>query len=291
MRLCLSDILMSNISIIKQCYNDSSHVTRITKYFTPVWYRHPKIMGVWLCHACNTSISHKGRIHTAATRLKFSLSHKGKIPSEETKKKRSLAMMGRKLSEETKRKIGDKHRGVKETPETCLKNSQARKGKTAWNKGKKMPIEFILKSAKTQFKEGSVPWNKGKTHSEYTKAIIREKRLLQVVPSRHTFPELILQSKLQELGIEFDTHIPIYGQPDIFIQPNICIFVDGDYFHGNPKKYKADHILQNGKPASWKWNYDKEVTETLEEMGMRVIRLWESDIINNLEDCIKVIKS
>lgn len=117
--------------------------------------------------------------------------------------------------------------------------------------------------------------------------IMRMKRLNQVIPKRDSNPELILQGKLRELGIEFDTHIPIYGQPDIFIAPNICIFVDGDYWHGNPKFYDMNSKLCGGKSAQQIWDKDKNITHTLEEMGMKVIRIWESDIIENIEKIIR----
>lgn len=38
-------------------------------------------------------------------------------------------------------------------------------------------------------------------------------------------------------------HNTIIGQPDIFIEPNWCIFVDGDYWHSIPKVRGRDTYI------------------------------------------------
>ena len=43
-------------------------------------------------------------------------------------------------------------------------------------------------------------------------------------------------------------HKPIRGQPDVFIHPNICVFVDGDRWHANPKPF----IYKNKKNPGFK---------------------------------------
>lgn len=64
-----------------------------------------------------------------------------------------------------------------------------------------------------------------------------------------------------------------YHQVDIFIEPNICIEVDGDYWHRQPK------ILLR----------DVEVNHKLNLLGYNVIRIWEKDIKNNAQDCVSRI--
>ena len=95
------------------------------------------------------------------------------------------------------------------------------------------------------------------------------------MPLKDTKPERILQKLLKTKKIPFIKHKPILGQPDIFIKPNICIFVDGDYWHANPKKYKRDGKEESGfkgkpnKILAGKlkvcdvWNRDKKVNQTL----------------------------
>lgn len=112
----------------------------------------------------------------------------------------------------------------------------------------------------------------GKTHSDEVKT----KRLLQIFPVKDTSIEIKLQKALKNKGIEFETHKPIFGQPDIFIKPNICIFADGDYWHKIPKSIPRDKI----------------VNVTLQLMGYKVLRFWEHDIKQRLEWCInQILKS
>ena len=88
-------------------------------------------------------------------------------------------------------------------------------------------------------KKGKPAWNKGKTgiYTEETLQKIRDARAKQVLPVKDTKPEKDLQEILNEKGIEFEKHKSILGQPDIFIEPNTCIFVDGDYWHANPEQF------------------------------------------------------
>lgn len=102
---------------------------------------------------------------------------------------------------------------------------------------------------------------------------MKEVRLNIIIPKKDTSIEIKLQDELKKKAIEFRTHEPILGQPDIFIPPNVCIFADGDYWHKYP----------NGTER------DKEVTEGLEKQGFIVIRLWEHEINEDIEGCIQKI--
>ena len=88
-----------------------------------------------------------------------------------------------------------------------------------------------------------------------------------VIPFKDTSIELKLQNFLKEQGIEFQTHYPILGQPDIFIKPNICIFADGCYWH-KCSQCGFDELKQR----------DKQVNEELQKQGYIVIRIWEHEI-------------
>lgn len=95
-----------------------------------------------------------------------------------------------------------------------------------------------------------------------------------VFPYENTSIEIALQEALKKENIHFEAHKSIYGQPDIFIEPKLCVFADGDYWHNYP----------HGKDR------DKQVNDTLEKNGYKVLRFWERDIKNNLGNCIKKIK-
>ena len=102
----------------------------------------------------------------------------------------------------------------------------------------------------------------------------RQARLKQVFPTKDSSIEVKLQQKLRENNIKFITHKMVLGQPDIFIEPNICIFADGNYWHNLPNAQEKD----------------KKVTEELQKQGYMVLRFWEHEINNNPDECINKIK-
>ena len=126
----------------------------------------------------------------------------------------------------------------------------------------------------------------GKKHSQETINKIKEARAKQIIPFKDTLPEILMQNKLNELNINFTTHKPILGQPDIFIEPNICIFVDGCYWHGCEKCYNKNEFKewQRGQIIR-----DIMVTQKLIEQNYIVLRLWEHEIKENIEECVDKI--
>ena len=106
-----------------------------------------------------------------------------------------------------------------------------------------------------------------------------------------------MQKLLKENNIKFEKHKPILGQPDIFIEQNICVFADGDYWHGNPMMFDPnDEITSSGgrKKVREIWAKDEKINQSLELQGYNVLRFWEREIKENPERClqeiIKIIK-
>lgn len=202
---------------------------------------------------------------------KLSESHKGQIITKETRKKLSESMTG-----ENNHFYGKKH-----SNETKMKISVANTGNESKNKGKtNIYSEKTLKKMSLA-KIGKETWMKGKKHTEKSKQKIREKRLEQVFPLKDSKPERFLQSILSVNNIEYTKHKPILGQPDIFIEPNICVFVDGCYWHG---------CKQCGFINEEKNKKDDKITDILNIQGYKVIRIWEHVINNNLNSCLIKIK-
>ncbi len=170
-------------------------------------------------------------------------------------------------------------------------DNKSRLGKKPWNKNKKTGIV-----PKTAFKKRQTPWNKGLTkedprirkmvetrrktdnfkHTEKSKLKIRKARAKQKFPFNNTKIEVILQKRLTRAKIKYTTQkYSLPGTPDIFIKPNICIFCDGDYWHNRPGTQEKDEIK------------NKE----LRKQNYIVLRFWEHEIHNNIEECInKIIK-
>jgi DNA mismatch endonuclease (patch repair protein) len=69
------------------------------------------------------------------------------------------------------------------------------------------------------------------------------------------------------------------GRPD-FVFPNqkIAIFIDGDFWHGNPKKYRLpkSNIEYWAVKLERNQKRDELISMTLKGMGWRVNRIWES---------------
>ena len=229
-----------------------------------------------------------GKHHTEKAKRKMSLSSKGQIPHNK----------GKPSSEESKRK-----------------NSEANKklfaeGRVHPMKGKRHE-EKSLRKMRVSHGSGEKNARYGTHHTEKIKRKIsatnkithlrpemrelsRKNRLHQVFPAKDTNIEKILQKGLRKKGIKFEKHKPILGQPDLFIKPNICIFADGDYWHGwlylqgqdfsGKKQFNNEHFQHIIKK-------DKKITLQLKELGYNILRFWEYEINENPKKCLQKIYS
>jgi len=196
-----------------------------------------------------------GRHHSEETKSKMAISAIGKNLGKHHSEETLMKMRGRKLNEEVKKRMSLSHFGL---------NSWM-KGKTAWNKG-------ILHSEET--KEKMRLKRLGTKHSEQTKQKLKLARLKARFSSKNTSIELALQKELNNRGILFTKHKEVLGRPDIFIEPNICIFADGDYWHNRVGIPERDAKVSNG----------------LRESGYLVLRYWEKEIKANAEGCVDEIE-
>lgn len=224
----------------------------------------------------------------------------GKHHTEETKQKLRLINLGKKLPEEVKQKIaarsGIGRRGKQFTDESKRKIALALRGKFD---GINNPFygrhhtEETIEKLKAINRNRSEEWrkkislgnmghispNKGKKLSAETREKVRAARLKQVFPSKDTKIEVAMQDNLRQMGVAFRKHEPILGQPDLFIEPNICVFVDGCYWHGCPTCFtekRSDYMSK--RIAS-----DKLVNEELSRKGYSVFRLWGHEIKNEAD--------
>jgi len=245
-----------------------------------------------------------------------------KFISEETKRKQSLAkkgvkyapgrfsaMKGKKHSEATKKKIsknnGKYWKGKKRLEETRKKISETLKGQKPWNAGKtgiysEEQLEKMRRPRGIDLKKREV------FNQPHMRELRRKQRLEQVFPKKDSKIELIIQDLLRKKGIEFEKHKPILGQPDLFIEPNICIFADGGFHHASPSRFSADAIIwkeriskTSGKhipaiTAKMVRENDEKKRQELIADGYEIISVWWSDWKKDPEKCfqkiIKIIK-
>ena len=229
----------------------------------------------------------------------------GKHHSEESKRKMSLSSKGQIAW----------NKGKKMSKESIRKNSEARKkwfanGGVHPMKGKRH-LEKSLRKMRVSHGSGEKNARYGTHHTEKIKRKIsatnkithlrpemrelsRKNRLHQVFPAKDTNIEKILQKGLRKKGIKFEKHKPILGQPDLFIKPNICIFADGDYWHG--------WLYLQGRDFSGKKHFnnkhfqhiikkDKKITLQLKELGYNILRFWEHEINENPKKCLQKMYS
>ncbi|MBU0615618.1 MAG: very short patch repair endonuclease [Nanoarchaeota archaeon] len=204
-------------------------------------------------------------------------------------------------------------KGVSLSPKTEFKKGAAPWNKgtkgvmKAWNKGIKLSDEckrkvsvatkkamarpeVVQKVRKTHFKKGTTPWNKNQTnvYSKETIINIRKARLRQKFPKKNTNAEIALFEILKELNISFKKHKPVKTicQSDAFVEPNIVLFADGDYWHCNPKFF----LMPKSKAQIKNRTRDMRANSKLNKEGYQVIRLWEHDLLNNKGKCREIIQ-
>lgn len=73
----------------------------------------------------------------------------------------------------------------------------------------------------------------------------------------------------------------LFGRPDfVFWKSKVVVFIDGDFWHGNPKKFR----IPKSNCAYWQKKIlgnrarDRLVTRTLRKEGWTVVRIWESEL-------------
>jgi len=161
-------------------------------------------------------------------------------------------------------------------------------------KGKKYTQEQRKKLSISRLKyygEGNSNPMKGRRHSKETKRKMSESwyKSEKSFGFKNTKPERFLQSVLSVNGVKYESQKNIYGRPDIFIEPNVYVFVDGCFHHGC-KKCSTEKQLNHYIPQR-KIKRDMIVNKKLEKQGYKIIRFWEHDINNNLNKCLEVIRN
>lgn len=183
---------------------------------------------------------------------------KGIVFTSDHRKNLSLSRIGMKFSKSHKLALSNLHKGKKLSQEHKDRISSSMKGKPSNTKGMKF--------------------------SEERKQQMRERRGKQTFPLKDSKPEKMMQLALTLENVPFETHKSIYGQPDIFIKPNICIFIDGCYWHNCSMCKRSKNYLDF---LTLRTFIDNKVNHKLTVKGFIVIRIWEHDIIN-ADDKVKL---
>ena len=182
--------------------------------------------------------------------------------------------------------------------------------KTAWNKNKTAKNNIIIKNISNKLKNRIVSnstkkkqsesakkrvihGHSGHKHSEENKEKFRINTLKMINDGKFkqnkTKPFLKMCEILQKLKLTFEEEkIVNYWSFDLYIPLYNCyIEVDGDYWHSNPK------IYPNGpQTKTQKINYFRDIKKNkyCKENGLKIIRFWESNILNEEDKIIFELK-
>jgi DNA mismatch endonuclease (patch repair protein) len=106
-----------------------------------------------------------------------------------------------------------------------------------------------------------------------------------------------MKKLLRRASIPFKMYPKMVGSPDFLVGEKVVVFCDSGFWHGrNWRKLRTQ--LARGSNASY-WvahiarnrNRDREVNSSLRKSGYRVLRFWDSEILNKPEECSRRIRT
>ncbi len=127
-------------------------------------------------------------------------------------------------------------------------------------------------------------------------------KIMSAIPSKNTEPELMLRKALWKENLRYRVNYKkLPGKPDVvFTKYHVAVFCDGDYWHGHNWAIRGLSSLEEelaGYSDFWRnkilGNIERDTknNHALREMGWTVVRLWESDIRADIDDCVQRIKT
>lgn len=119
---------------------------------------------------------------------------------------------------------------------------------------------------------------------------------MQAVRSKDSQIELLLRSALWQLGVRYRLHVSsVIGKPDIVIRKyRIAVFVDSEFWHGKDWNNAKPKFKNNEQFWTMKIQRnierDKEVNQTLADLGWTVLRFWGKEIKRDPDGVAKQIQ-
>ena len=115
------------------------------------------------------------------------------------------------------------------------------------------------------------------------------------IHSKDTSIEVAVRHWLYQRGYRYRKNVrSLPGKPDIVLRPyNTVIFIHGCFWHRHPGCKEA--LTPKTRTEYWQEKFNRNVNndlkhqKALEEMGFRVVVLWECDIKTHLEDTMNSV--
>ena len=126
-------------------------------------------------------------------------------------------------------------------------------------------------------------------------------RIMSSIPSKGTRPEIILRKALWNENLRYRVNYKkLPGKPDIvFTKYKVAVFCDGDFWHGHNWAIRGKKSLDEeleGYSEYWRKKIlrnierDQENENEQRTLGWNVVRLWESEIKEDVSSCVQVVK-
>jgi DNA mismatch endonuclease, patch repair protein len=113
----------------------------------------------------------------------------------------------------------------------------------------------------------------------------------KMVKSANTRAEIILRRSLRKAGLRFrlnDLSLP--GKPDLtFSRYKVAVFCDGDFWHGRDWPKLRRKLMNRANSSYWiakviaNRRRDRAVNHLLLKLGWIVVRIWETDILSDID--------
>jgi DNA mismatch endonuclease, patch repair protein len=118
-------------------------------------------------------------------------------------------------------------------------------------------------------------------------------RVMSRIRSKDTKPELLLRRDLHRRGVRGWRCHPkgVPGKPDVaFTRWRLAVFVDGRFWHGHP-----DYFTPGKSGEYWDAKIertkqrDRAANESLAERGWAVLRFWDFEVEQDLDQCVAAV--
>jgi DNA mismatch endonuclease (patch repair protein) len=109
--------------------------------------------------------------------------------------------------------------------------------------------------------------------------------------------ELLLRRELWRAGLRYRLHAAeLPGRPDVvFPAQRVAVFCDGDFWHGRDLELRIAKLAAGHNAPYWvakirrNVERDRRQTEVLERAGWLVVRIWEGDILRDLDKQVAAV--
>lgn len=110
---------------------------------------------------------------------------------------------------------------------------------------------------------------------------------MSAVRDRDTKPEIQLRKALWHRGLRYRLRYKIPGKPDLaFPGPKVAVFVDGCFWHGCPMHGQTPKTNRGFWTTKLRENTERDmrINYRLRGLGWNVIRVWEHELKDGLDD-------